>query len=147
MRPRLEVRERVAGDGGAPAGPCGDVHARQAVARDRMQAERIGRAQVVLGRERQVGKVGERGDVGAGGDARRSEAAGTERDVEGPADGRAQPLELERLELLARSGLDRIEDHRLTFPREACAATITVDRPDRPDRSYCRRVDAAPLSP
>jgi hypothetical protein len=85
------------------------VQARHPLSRHREQAERIVVAQVGLDRERELRQVGERLQVGG------MDALGVERlpivfDVGiGVLQAPLQPLELQRLQLVAAGALDRLE--------------------------------------
>jgi hypothetical protein len=103
--PGIEVALRVA-DHRRPSGRaarCVDAH--DLPQRHREHPERIVRPQIVLGGEREAREVVERPEV-AGMHARRVEPRAVVRDaLVGPCERRAEPLELERAELVERGRL------------------------------------------
>ena len=124
LGPGLEVRARVADDGGLAVAAARGLDAHDLLARNREQPERIVLAQVALVGERDVRQVVEGCDVVGTADACLREPLCPERlALSTRCDGRAQPLELERGELLARHRLRRgVPDRR----SEAAAVSIPV---------------------
>ena len=109
LRPRLDVPGRVADHGRAPGRPARGVDSRDALERDREEAERIRPAEVVLRREGEAREVGERAAVVRVG-ARVVEARTDVGDVlVGVTERPPEPFQLERGELVGRGALDRIE--------------------------------------
>jgi hypothetical protein len=107
LGPRLEVRARVADHRPAAAGPTRGMDPNELLASDREEAERVVVVELGLGGERKACDVVEAGDVARRRHAGRVQALTRRRDaLEQPAHHRAQTLELQRLEPLARRDLD-----------------------------------------
>ena len=138
--PRLDVVARVPDDRRLARRSGRRVHTNDVGARHGKHAERIVVAQIRLGREGKPGEIVERFEV-AGMNARLLECSAVMRHVvERGAQRPAQPLHLQRRELVAARGLDRLEISLAGRLRRHC-------RPFRPTfsarRRCCRRRDSS----
>ena len=112
VRPGVDVPARVPDDGRLPGRAAGGVDPHDPVERHGEHAERVALAQLGLGREREPREVLEAATV-AGMDAGLVEPPPVQVDVVVRVPERPpEPLELERLDLVARRDLDRIERRR-----------------------------------
>ena len=146
-RPRVDVLGRVADDGRLAGRARRRVDAHDLLARHGEHPERIVVAQIALGRERELREVRERLQV-AGLDAGRVELPPVVRDVVvGVRERPLEPLELQRRQLVAARGLDRLElaGRRLLYRHGSLPASLRVSR-SWPRRSP-RRLDHVALDP
>ena len=116
LGPGRDVLLRVAHHRGLAGGARRGVDPRHLLARHGEHAERIAAPQIVLARGRKLREVGWRAQV-VGMHAGAVERAAVVGDVViGVAQGPAQPLQLQRCDLVARCDLDRVELVPLGWP-------------------------------
>jgi hypothetical protein len=124
--PDIDVAERIADDGGLAGRPRRRVDARDALARHREETIGIVVAQVALHGERKAREVGELLQV-VGMDAFRFERPAVVGDVVvRVANAPAQPLELQRAQLVGARALDRLELARQGSTRRHGASSLSA---------------------
>ncbi len=106
--PCAQILRGIAGDGRRAGGAGGDVQAPDLLARHREHAERERRTQLLLHGEGKAGKVGEFAKIVRVHAGRVEGGAVVGHVGVGVGEGPAQPLHLQRRQLIARSRLDRI---------------------------------------
>ena len=156
LGPGGEVALGVAHDGGLAGGARGGVDAAHPLARDGEHPKGVARAQVRLGGEREareVGQVSQVAWVDAGGVERLAVVGDV---VAGVRERPAQAAELERVDLVARGDLDRVQIlapggqvvHGALSSGRAGATSVREGRTGRPQASApSRRSADAPSSP